>query len=60
MSVKCIAPHSPLSYSKTGVSCGIHILVKQIDCGYSLEPPQRTYIYLCCFENEVKVNVASL
>ena len=35
---------TPLLYSKTGVYRGIHFflfLLKNIDCGYSLEPPQR-------------------
>ena len=36
---------TPLLYSKTGVYRGIHnfflFLLKNIDCGYSLEPPHR-------------------
>ena len=40
-------PHTTFLYSKTGVCSGIPILahlrrrLKNIDCGYSLEPPQR-------------------
>ena len=38
-------PETPLLYSKTGVYKGIHyfflFLLKNIDCGYSLEPPRR-------------------
>ena len=44
MSVKCIPPHTPLLYSKSGV-CGVYLfflfLLQNIDCGYSLEPPRR-------------------
>ena len=42
-SVKCITPYTPLLYSKTGVYSGIHFFLcflKNIDCGYSLEPPR--------------------
>ena len=48
MSVKCLPPQTPLLYSKTGIYRGTPIffffflfLLKNIDCGYSLEPPQR-------------------
>ena len=44
MSVKCVPPQTPLLYSKTGVCRGIPIFLifaPNIDCGYSLEPPQR-------------------
>ena len=38
-------PLTPVLYSKTGVYRGIHyfflFLFKNIDCGYSLEPPRR-------------------
>ena len=40
MSMKCIPPHTPLLYSKSGVYKGIPIflfLIQNIDCGYSLE-----------------------
>ena len=39
-----LTPLNPLLYSKTGVYRGIHFflfLFKNIDCGYSLEPPRR-------------------
>ena len=46
MSVKDIPPHTPHLYSKTGVYWvyEAHLGLQQsqnIDCGYSLEPPQR-------------------
>ena len=44
MSVQYIPPLTPLLYSKTGVCRGIPIfliLLQNIDCGYSLEPPRR-------------------
>ena len=45
MSVKSVPPcRTPLLYSKTGVCRGIPIFLifaQNIDCGYSLEPPQQ-------------------
>ena len=44
MSMKSLPPHTPLLYSKTGVYRGylfFLFFVPKIDCGYSLEPPQR-------------------
>ena len=49
VSMKCFPPHTPLLYSKNGVYRGIHILlflVKNIDCGYSLKPPDKPTINL--------------
>ena len=37
-------PYTTLLYSKTGVYRGIHIsllLIQNIECGYSIEPPRR-------------------
>ena len=41
MSVWFIPAYTPLLYSKIGVYNGIHFLIfaKNIDCGYTLEPP---------------------
>ena len=43
MSMTCRSPYTPLLYSETWVYRGIHyflIFALNIDCGYSLEPPQ--------------------
>ena len=42
ISVQCIPPYTPFLYSKTRVCRGILILLQNIECGYSLEPPQRS------------------
>ena len=40
-----MTPFNPILYGKTGVYRGVHyffwFLLKNIDCGYSLEPPHR-------------------
>ena len=44
MSVKCIPPKTPLLYNENGVYRGklffLLFLLQNIDCGYTLEPPQ--------------------
>ena len=50
MSVKCIPPYTPFLYSRSGVCRGIPIFLRNIDCGYSLEPPQCTHNQ--CFEQK--------
>ena len=45
-------PHTPLLYCKTGVCRGIAIFLifapkHRLDCGYSLEPPQRGSSNVC-------------
>ena len=43
-----MTPLNPTLYTKTGVYRGIHyfflFLLKNIDCGYSLEPPHRVFL----------------
>ena len=39
---RCIPTFTPLLYSKTEVCRGILIFLQNIECGYSLEPPQRS------------------
>ena len=44
MSMKSIPPENPLLYRKKGfarVYLFFIFLIKNIDCGYSLEPPRR-------------------
>ena len=50
VSVKCIPPHTPLLYSKTGVYLFFLFSMQKIDCGYSLEQPQRAA--LACTDNQ--------
>ena len=42
---KILTPETPLLYSKTGVYKDMHyfflFMLKNIDCGYSFEPPRR-------------------
>ena len=47
MSIQYIPPYTPLLYSKTGVYRSIPILLQNIDCGYSLEPPAEKVSVYC-------------
>ena len=54
MSMKCIAPETPLLISQTGVWRGkqfFGFLIQNIDCGYTLEPHR---LYLNVLSRNVK------
>ena len=55
----CFIPHyTPLLYSKTGVYRGIYyflILLYNIYCGYSLEPPQSSVPRLYILSKNMKI-----
>ena len=59
MSVQFIPPYTPLLHSKTGVYRGIPFfflfLLKNIDCGYSLEPPRRVSTIYVLSKNKKNV-----
>ena len=55
MTVKCIPPHTPLLYSKPGVYLFFLFSMQKIDCGYSLEQPQRAA--LACTDSVLSKNI---